>query len=270
MKSYEVWRDRININKHADSLLSLVNVMSLVVLGIFIVIALILTWAQISMIIHQTPIKEPLIVYIFKIVGYDVVSLPPTQYSAILSTTSSTVALVVAICFAVFSAINLVKHRKDVKKQAIIQTKRVYVDGVDDLKIMLDYYKLAEKVVVYAGDFDWLTKNKDLKNEISRLAKEEKIDLFSHRDENTIKNSIDDDEIFNLLIPRFHFDYDKRIKCSIVETKGNQVFLYKSEQKIVGRENNVCIIQGINEGQYLLQIIINLLGPEPTTQAFRC
>ena len=48
-------------------------------------------------------------------------------------------------------------------------------------------------------------------------------------------------------------------KCSLIETKGVNVFLYKSELKSIGGDNSVCIVQGINEGIYLLRIMRELL-----------
>lgn len=233
------------------------------------VIALIFAWGQILSIIYPT-IKESHVVGIFNflkffsIFKYDIDSLSPTQYSAILSSASSVVALLVTMWFAAFSTYSLGKYRRDLKRQSIVQTEPVYRDGVDDLKIMLDYYKNAGYVAVFARDFNWIGKNGNpaLTEKIINLANENKIDLFSWIGKEEVKQAINNEEVFNLLDERkrFHFDQNsKDIYCSLVKTEGAQVFLYRSKQRMYGRENYICIIQGVNEGQYLLEVIIRLL-----------
>jgi len=230
------------------------------------VIALILTWDQI-LIIRQIPIERSLAFSILNFIGSNVTSLSPTQYNAVLSSASGVIVLLVTLWFAAFSTYSLGKYRRDLKRRAIVQAEPVYRDGVDDLKIMLKYYRLAGYVAVFAGNFDWLTKNPELKDQIIRLANEEKIHLFSYKNRETVKDGINNEGIFKLLESKrlIHFDNTKRIKCSMIEMQGNRVFLYKSEQKIFGGENYVCIVQGINEGRYLLQMITNLLELKPDT-----
>lgn len=264
----DLYLELIKIWHHLSSLktkfinllwISVVSIAFIIVISLSIIV-LIFTLDQIS-IVRQIPIEKSLAHFIFDIIGINVTSLSQIQYSAILSSASGSIGLLVAMWFAVFSTYSLWKHKRDLKRQAIVQTEPIYQDGVDDLKIMLKYYKLAGHVDVFAGDFDWITKNEELKNIIIELAKQEKIDLYSYKKEETVKKNINDDELYNhLLKPRFHFDEKKEIKCSLVEMKGNRVFLYKSEQRIIGGENNICIIQGIDEGQYLLQMITILLG----------
>lgn len=57
----------------------------------------------------------------------------------------------------------------------------------DDLKVMLEYYKRAEEITVFAGDFNWINSNTDLKNVILSLARQNKIRLISNKDRDRVK-----------------------------------------------------------------------------------
>ncbi|MCD4779051.1 MAG: hypothetical protein K8S27_00670 [Candidatus Omnitrophica bacterium] len=247
------------INKYSDIISNLIVIIGFIILVFFSVILLSLAWTQISIVYGQNQDDEMLSDNIFEIIGINVDNLSPNQHSELLLFSSSIVAILVSFWFGIVPTFQYIRKKINIKKKAIIQIKKVYNDGIDDLIIMLKYYKMADNVSVYAGDFDWLAKNENLKKEIERLAKENKIRLYSYKNAEAVSKNINDIELFNLLKDEFKFDRGKEIKCSLIETKGVNVFLYKSELKSIGGDNSVCIVQGINEGIYLLRIMRELL-----------
>lgn len=60
------------------------------------------------------------------------------------------------------------------KRRSPIKEKPVYRDGEDDLDIMHEYYRGASNVIVFSGDFSWISSSQKLKKEISRLSEEKK------------------------------------------------------------------------------------------------
>ena len=256
---------RSKIEENSAIISNLFIIISFIILVFLSVTILIFAWTQISIVYGQNQDDGILTEYIFGIlgmIGINVENLSPNQYNELLMFSSSIVAVLVSIWFGFFPTIQYIRKKIDFKKKAIVQIKKVYKDGFDDLRIMLKYYKMADNVSVYAGDFDWLAKDENLKKEIQRLANQNKIRLYSYKNAEAVSKNIDDIELFNLLKDEFKFDCGIEIKCSLIETKGVNVFLYKSELKSIGGENSVCIVQGINEGIYLLRIIKELLGGE--------
>lgn len=248
----------IKLNQFASNLSNFFILIGIFLLFIIIGILIIFTLTQISIIFFQTPLLKPHADYILRIFRIDPTFLSEIQYVALLSSAVNAMAVIVTLSLAVISGLDYRKYKSDLKRQSIVKKKPVYIDCVDDLDIMLEYYKQAQKVTVFAGDFSWLTRNNDLKNEIVRLANDNKISLISYKSRQTVKNHIDDVTIFDLLEPRFRFDSNKIIRCSLVEKGGSKVFLYKSDQRIIEGEINVCIVYGKDEGQYLLEIIEQL------------
>jgi hypothetical protein len=124
---------------------------------------------------------------------------------------------------------------------------------------MLEHYKLAEKVIVFSGDFSWIRSNEYLKEEMYRLAKLKKLSLISYKSEEIVKTAIEDEKVFDYFKSkaRFHFNSNKKIKCSLVQIRGNLTFLYNSDQTPCGGKNKVCVIYSNNSGRALLDI----LGP---------
>jgi hypothetical protein len=93
--------------------------------------------------------------------GIDPTALKADEYRQILSALVGSIAVSVTLWFAVVTVVNH-RHTKSVlRRQALIETRPVYTDGVEDLNYMLEYFQDASSVTVFSGDFSWLgcTKN---------------------------------------------------------------------------------------------------------------
>ena len=188
----------------------------------------------------------------------DPVSLTKEQYLAFLNSGTGVVAVLVTLWFSIVTVVRSRLYKIALKESALVTKYPVYTDGEDDIKVMLDFYRQAEEVVVFAGDFDWIDKNSSLKHEVIRMANSNKITLVSYKNEEDVRRGFDDIDLFNKLRDLFHFDSDIRSKCSLIR-KRNAIssFLYKAETDRKGRKY-VCAVYGDGDSRPLLDSIASL------------
>lgn len=239
----------------------------LAILAMFLSTAILIafTEAQISMSLGIDSAAKQVPDYIFSYVGVDVGSLDSAKYVSLLSSSIGVVAVAVTLWFSFVTTIKYFNNIQEAKKHSIIGKAPVYEDGVDDLKVMLKYYKVANEVTVYSGDFSWVTKDEKLKIEVVRLASEQKISMISYKDESNVKAALNDSILFESLKDCFIFNSSVNKKCSLVRINNKAVFLYKVNNKVIGGKNNVCILYGRGDGEYLVESISSLCKPHIRT-----
>lgn len=182
------------------------------------------------------------------------------DYEKVLSygITVSTVAV------ALLPTVSLVLEKRKCKKKVNISTpiekKSVGIDEGPDLKVMLEYYKVADKVIVHSGGFSWLPKNEELRTLILKLSKEKKISLVSYKAEEDVKSQVAQKDLFDELKEHFIFNSGKTgAKCSLVKIRSESVFLYK-DVNLQEKKGYVCIVSGKGEGHSLLKTIEQLFN----------
>lgn len=184
--------------------------------------------------------------------------LSQQQYLSSLSVLTGAFAVLVTLWFSLTTAVNFIKYKRKLEKRSIIRKRLVIQDGTDDLKIMHEYYKKADFVVVFSGDFSWLNQNQKLWESIRRLASARKISLVSYKDESHVEDMAGD--AYRELKPFFHFAPQKKLKCSLVKINQNLYFLYKVDETIDGSNINICVLTSRAEANYLLETLSNLCG----------
>lgn len=177
----------------------------------------------------------------------------PDVYISSLSLLINTLFFVITLLFAITPFLTIIQYRRDVKRRSSIKSFRVFVDERDDLEIMLEYYRGAQEVTVYAGDFSWVSRNLALQQEIIRLAQAGKIRLISYKEQAVVKNGIGNDQLFGILSSHFMYQSGKEAKCSYIKRQGNSFFLYKSESMVFGQiVKHVYVLTDSPETRYLL------------------
>lgn len=165
-----------------------------------------------------------------------------------------------AVCLITFFVVihPIIARRKveaDVRKKQSIKLVRIYNRGTDDIALMYRYYKNADSVIVYSGDFSWLGTETPLKKIVEELANNQKIKLVSSKNKDIVKNNIGD-ALFNQLSQSELIKYidDKEIKCSLIVKGGISTLLYltKDENSDVDDVMFMCIVTGKNESRFLL------------------
>jgi hypothetical protein len=185
-------------------------------------------------------------------IGIDTVALQADKYEQILSTLVGSITVSVTLWFAVVTFVNHRQSQSALRRQALIETRPVFTDGVEDLNYMHEYFENASSVTVFSGDFSWLSVHPKLQKEVKRLALEEKIRLISSKPKRLVQQAIGDDVIFNSLEASFKFDSGVDLKCSIVHNNSNSAFLYKVDRSYEKGTKSVCIINGHGDANYLL------------------
>lgn len=201
-----------------------------------------------------------------QILGIETSSLQPDQYKSHLSSILNTGIVVIAIWYALLPLIGYLRYKTRLKRGQSFKVHPVFKDGVDDLKIMLQYYKGAEQIIVFAGDFDWVASNQSLRKEICRLAKRQSITLVSNKSQEIVKTSLGN-SLFGELHGSLLFDKKVDIQCSFVKQSGGCFFLYKHRYpEFEETDINICVLSERPESRYLLEAIeqLSLLGAHKT------
>jgi len=192
--------------------------------------------------------------------GIDPTVLKVDEYKKILSALVGSIAVSVTLWFAIVTVVNHTHTKSILRRQALIETRPVYTDGVEDLNYMHEYFQNASSVTVFSGDFSWLGVHQELQKEVKRLALEEKIHLISSKPMRLVKQAIGDDNIFNSLKGSFKFDSGIDLKCSLVHNNSNSAFLYKVDRSYEKGSKSVCIINGHGDANYLLGTLQKLFS----------
>ena len=176
--------------------------------------------------------------------------------SDLIALTSGSASLILTV----YAFCQYKKAQSDIKKASPIQTKEIEEDGVDDLKIMLPFYKKAKKVTVFAGDFSWITKNTEMLTAILTLINKEAISFVSYKTEDIVSAAINDDSLFQKVKPFMTFSNPQHLKCSLVEHSSEQAFLYKVANAFGEVDSNpyVCILYPKGNAKQLCHTLNNL------------
>lgn len=169
-------------------------------------------------------------------------------------------------CYAFFQYKQAKKKIRDQYKQVKrqieeanpIRTYPVNTDE-DDIEVMLQYYKGAEEVVVFAGDFSWIKDNPGMYEIVSELLKRNKIKLVSSKTEEEVCRSFSNDmPMFENLKKSMKFNNPERLKCSLVTHPGHeQAFLYKVTSFSESSSHNkaVCVVTPKDEAKALCSML---------------
>ena len=111
----------------------------------------------------------------------------------------------VSLILTVYAFCQYRKAQDNIKKASPIQTIKIKEDGIDDLKVMLPYYKKAEKVTVFAGDFSWITQNEEMLEAILALVNKQAINFVSYKTEEIVSGAINNTSIFRQVKPFMTF-----------------------------------------------------------------
>jgi hypothetical protein len=228
------------------------HILAISFLGISTILLITLTVSQFNGTGIVNQLSHKISFFFLEMAGIDPTALKAQEYKQILSALVGSIAVSVTLWFAVVTVVNH-RHTKSVlRRQALIETRPVYTDGVEDLNYMHEYFQNASSVTVFSGDFSWLSVHQELQEEVKRLALEEKIRLISSKSMKLVKQAIGNDEIFNSLRSSFKFESGMDLKCSLVHNNSNSAFLYKVDRSYEKGSKSVCIINGHGDANYLL------------------
>jgi len=155
---------------------------------------------------------------------------------------------------------DLREERKKFYEGLGMEVQEVETPGVDDLKWMLKHYVPAKRIKVFAGSFDWIPLNEELRDVIVSMAEQEEITLYSYWDEQKVRGALggavssDGGSLFEALKARFRFLSAVKIICSLTEEAGSdKKFLYRSPSE--SKPFNVCFHSDHPHSRLLVDIV---------------
>jgi hypothetical protein len=195
--------------------------------------------------------------WILSIVGVDTSKVTASDYPDVLSAAVGAVAVLVTLWYSVTTTAAFFRYKKDLQRKALVREEPVYQEGRDDLDAMEKYYRGAESVIVFSGDFSWLNSSHPLVAETDRLCQSRKIKFVSYKTEQDVRAGLG--QRFSAYETQFVFDSGIKLKCSLVQKGQRKVLLYVADTTVDSDgAKKVCVISGKDEAQYLLQTIDEL------------
>lgn len=261
-KLTHIWAKIKNIfNKLDRALVSTLTITSLIIMISCTFILISLTATQISSAPNPESIFTKVSNLVLSSLAIPTSEITAEKYRSLASTITGVIAVLVTLWFAVVTTVKHMYGKIEQKRRSPIKEKPVYRDGEDDLDIMHEYYRGASNVIVFSGDFSWISSSQKLKKEISRLSEEKKISFISYKSEKNVEKSITDKEMYRKIKDLMQFDSKFKIKCSLVQGIQSSAFLYKVDETSVGGNKKICIISGTGDARYLLSALSSLCEP---------
>ncbi len=215
-----------------------------------------LTSTQVSVSFGWSPVFKSHTDGVLNLLGFKAADMSNQQYVSVLSALVGSMAVVVTLWFAIATLLKYIEQRRELANKAVIKKEIVHLDGKDDLAIMLRYFKDADAVTVFSGDFSWLLVDEKLRFQVNRLVRERKISFVSYKDELIVRNSVG--QLYDQFAPYFRYEPSCRLKCSLVTINQTRVFLYKVDTTAEGGDKSVCIVSSKDEARYLLETLNTL------------
>ena len=135
-------------------------------------------------------------------------------------------------------------------------------------EIMLDRYRNAQHVTLYAGSFDWICKDNRLAETIVNLANQNKIDFVStYKREQVEKALRDHSGVCAAIMGRFKQRDGEKVVCSLIKYHANYSFMYLHWPPNIGgqmQKPRICEVTDVEEGRYLLNVMRELLTARST------
>lgn len=139
------------------------------------------------------------------------------------------------------------------RKQSCFQKREILETGHDDIELMCKYFSEATYVAVYSHSFSWITNNVTMRNILRRLAKRNKLKLYTNDNINDVKKRLQNcaRDLLGCL-----YETDVSVHFSYVERNNVKYILYRQENS---GKIYVIVVNENRESQYLLQVIGNLV-----------
>lgn len=157
------------------------------------------------------------------------------------------------LLLSIATCISYFKKNFEFGKKSCFRKKEIFNTGVDDVKIMCDYFEEASYVSIYSHSFGWIIKNEKMKKILTELSKKNKLKLYTGDDIEAVKKRLKDCEssLLNCL-----YKSPTSLRFSYVERNNAKYLLYRQEE-----ENRIYVISmhENNESHYLLQVISQLV-----------
>lgn len=202
---------------------------------------------------------------LFTFYSFTLFGLEEEQYKVLVSDA----ILVLAFGFALVPVFQVSQNTRKLRQEISdfltehgITINPVKKKGKDDLEWMLPHYQQAGHVTIFAGSFDWLGENKQMKQRIRQLAAEDHLKLDSYKSERQVEEAFqrkNEEAFFAELKKHFRFDTGlEGVTCTMIQKLGaDWEFLYRSR---ADAENafNVCYLSTTPRNIELLHILSQL------------
>ncbi len=250
-------RSHMAMPKIVFSILSFLNASIFLLVFVLIVFFLIIF-------LHQSIVlsggKPPILFQIFSDIVLNTLGLEGTSAQQASTVVVNFLAVSLSIFAAMLPASFYLITRASLKRQLAnilaenpFTTHHIKSDK-DDFEVMSKYYAGAQRITVYAGDFDWLKNNEKINKNIIRLISEGRINLVSSKTATEVREAVGS-ELFDLAKKHLYFQNSSDMRGSIIEYEGNvRTFIYRYKEPR-NEDIFICAVRDFGQGRFLLDQI---------------
>jgi hypothetical protein len=250
-------------SRYIDNILKflIISVLTLLIASALLLFAI--AWHQLSLLGTNVYIPEMLRNGSLWTIRLFDTNLPVHNNAEINSRLSIFVGILGAFVTSFFSlglAISTWYFRRQIKKSATIQTTRIFRIGVDDIQLMMDEYALGARIIVFGGDFSWMSRE-PTRSKIVEMIHSNRIEFISYKSSEKIKSALGR-ELFYEVSPKLSCEVAlDGLKASLIYDSDGSLATYMYQTKEdEGGKVLVCKIKGKKpDGRRLLSQIHRLV-----------
>lgn len=191
-----------------------------------------------------------------------------------LSLIMNAMVLIMGIMGVIFTVTSVRRYWAKVENNQSIQSFSVNVNkGIrEDLGFMVEQYSHAERITVYAGDFDWINdetfkseNDRTFKEIVTSLAIKKKIRLISDESQENVKNAIGE-EMYKIITENDVIKFNNNIKnlrFSIIDYSNHShsklIYKYEEQFSVKPLPHKMCIVLDQEDTSSILLIIKTLM-----------
>lgn len=154
------------------------------------------------------------------------------------------------ILLSFFTVYSYFKRVAAIKHASCFKKIQIFEPGVDDINIMLQYFKEADLIIIYSHTFSW-AKKEEMGTVLTSMAEANKLSLYSC-DFSTAQKWLEDCPVLKACLHKteisLHFSY--------VERDNAKYLLYRQEENEL---KFVYVVHENPESKYLLETISKLV-----------
>lgn len=185
----------------------------------------------------------------------------PNNYVELFMSMNNATLGFCSIMLTIFSAFSFYYNKRKKRPDLV---EHPIAGEADALQILYKYYARAEYVIVFSGDFSFLSKAGQLNNRVLELVESKKILMVSFNDQATVESAIAVNDSGRNIVQNANFHYVMKYnskvdkKFSVLRVGGRQYLLYRYTTD--DDRNFIYVIKDINESRYSIDIISALAG----------
>ena len=170
----------------------------------------------------------------------------------------SVIVAVLGVIYSLISSDTVAARISRFKQKFPIKVVPISSIGVDDIDLMARYYKNAEYVSVFSGDFSWLNADNSIASVVENLVSNKRIKFFSSKSRSEVAEKIGPEK-FRRYLPYFQFGESTGFKASLIQMQGGTQYLLYNKREAEAK-NDIIVFENKDTLSEPIQRLVKLVN----------